>query len=426
MVIAIVAFTIESQISYIADFIPDQIGSNEGIAGFIVVLIIFAVTQYFILDFVRQINRQTKLKSLHLATVHKIVVVVQFALVGVIAICIAQILVLQQYNIEILFIAQTLSYGLWIATLALLAGSFLSWLKFAKGNKMIMIQAASMILYVINGIFGLIGAYDALAQQNPVIVAGDVAIFFDYSFVDIADSVDTVYFTASAAAYVLTWVGTVMLLRHSIRKIGRVKFWTIMGAAMVYYIIQFPLFALGYYTPTEETDADVMNNLLISSMSAVFTGIVFGAAFLSVARTLPKGSALRNHMTIAAYGFVLFYVAGSATMYQAAYPPYGLVAVSFTGLSCYLIYSGLYASATTVSQDLALRQSIRKTLSAQSNLLDSIGTAEMEKELQGTVLKVAKKAAETVEEETGVEPSMTDDEMKDYLEIVMNEMKAKR
>jgi hypothetical protein len=49
----------------------------------------------------------------------------------------------------------------------------------------------------------------------------------------------------------------------------------------------------------------------------------------------------------------------------------------------------------------------------------------MEKELQGTVMKVAKKTAETIEQETGVETSMSDDEMKDYMEIVMNEMKAK-
>lgn len=29
-------------------------------------------------------------------------------------------------------------------------------------------------------------------------------------------------------------------------------------------------------------------------------------------------------MIIAAYGFVLFYVAGSAVVFQAPYPPYGL------------------------------------------------------------------------------------------------------
>ena len=89
-------------------------------------------------------------------------------------------------------------------------------------------------------------------------------------------------------------------------------------------------------------------------MAGLLSGIIFGAAFLSVARTLRKDSSLRKHMIIAAFGFVLFYIAGSANAAQAAYPPYGIVAVSFTGLSCYLIYVGLYSSAVTVSQDTTL------------------------------------------------------------------------
>jgi hypothetical protein len=93
-----------------------------------------------------------------------------------------------------------------------------------------------------------------------------------------------------------------------------------------------------------------LTNVIIFLLSGIFTGVIFGAAFLSVARTLRKATALRNHMIIAAYGFVLFYIAGSATAAQAAYPPYGLASVSLTGLSCYLIYSGLYSSATIVSQ----------------------------------------------------------------------------
>jgi hypothetical protein len=100
-----------------------------------------------------------------------------------------------------------------------------------------------------------------------------------------------------------------------------------------------------------------MTNVLVFSLGGIFMGVAFGAPFLSVARTLQKGSTLRNHMIIAAYGFLLFYIAGSAMASQAAYTPYGLASVSFTGLSCYLIYSGLYSSAVTVSQDIALRHS---------------------------------------------------------------------
>ena len=56
--------------------------------------------------------------------------------------------------------------------------------------------------------------------------------------------------------------------------------------------------------------------------------------------------------------------------------------MSFTGLSCYLIYSGLYSSAVTVSQAVSLRHSIRQSVTAQSKLLDSIGTAQMKQELE--------------------------------------------
>ena len=41
-----------------------------------------------------------------------------------------------------------------------------------------------------------------------------------------------------------------------------------MGAAMVYYLISFPLFVLGYYTPSEDVDA--MTNILIFSLARNF------------------------------------------------------------------------------------------------------------------------------------------------------------
>ena len=97
--------------------------------------------------------------------------------------------------------------------------------------------------------------------------------------------------------------------------------------------------------------------------------------------------------------------------------------MSFTGLSCYLIYSGLFSSAVTVSQDVSLRHSIRKSVTEQSKLLDSIGTAQMEQELQTRVLTIAKKLSDNMVEETGVEASMTEDDIKEHIEMVKNEIR---
>ena len=61
----------------------------------------------------------------------------------------------------------------------------------------------------------------------------------------------------------------------------------------------------------------------------------------------------------------------------------------------------------------------------QSKLLDNIGTAEMEKEVQKRVLTVVKKTSADMKENTGVDASMNEGEMKDYVELVIKELRSK-
>jgi hypothetical protein len=420
MLVVIITIMVDSQVALIADFIPSQLSSGTGIAVFIAIAIIFVVTQYFILAYIKQSNKETRARALYLDVTHIIVSIAQYVLVGMLAIVILHILAVQQYNLTTVYVSYAVSYGLWIATLGLLARAFFSWYRRSNKNVMVLILTLSMIAYVVNGVTGLVGSIDILTQQRPIITSTDVAYFPEFSITSLGAQIATLSKIASGVAYILTWIGSVKLLYPYKEKFGKIKFWTIMGAAMVYYLISLPLFVLGYYTPSKNVDA--MTNILIFSLGGIFTGIIFGAAFLSVARTLKEGTALRNHMIIAAYGLLLFYIAGSAMAAQAAYPPYGLASVSFIGLSCYLIYTGLYSSAVIVSQDTGLRQSIRRSVTEQSKLLHSIGTAHMERELQSRVLTVAKKLSDTMTEETGVEASMTESEMKEYIEMVKNEI----
>jgi hypothetical protein len=285
---------------------------------------------------------------------------------------------------------------------------------------MVLILALSMIVYVVNGVAGLIEYFEILGQQKKIISSTDVAYFPEFSIESIVSQIGVVNTIASTAAYILTWIGTIKMLYPYIKKLGKTKFWIIMGMAMIYYLIEYPLSVLGYFNPSENVDA--MTNILIFSVAALLSGIIFGAAFLSVARTLQKGSILRNHMIIAAYGFLLFYISGSSLAAQAAYPPYGMVSISFIGISCYLIYTGLYSSAVTVSQDTTLRLSIKKSIIEQTDLLHGMGSAHMEQEIQSTVLKIAKKHSDVLTEKTGVEASMTENDIKEYMAMVLSEI----
>jgi uncharacterized membrane protein len=68
-----------------------------------------------------------------------------------------------------------------------------------------------------------------------------VANFPEFSIESVGSQIGIANHTASTVAYVLTWIGTVKLLFPYINKLGMLKFWIIMGVAMIYYLIEFPI-----------------------------------------------------------------------------------------------------------------------------------------------------------------------------------------
>ena len=428
--IVVSTILIDSEVGVVSDFIAEIISSNAGILLFIGSAIIFAITGFFILSHIRQIGIKGGAKILSLGKSHTLVTVVHCTLIGIITFVILQILFTSQYNTALLIWSTFISYGLWIIIMVLLARAFYSWYKSiasrsgSQSKILILILTASMVAYVVNGAFLLANYLVWIQGQSQIITSSSVAFFPDFDPNALVSQIGTVSQIVSGVAYVLTWISTVILLRPYMKKIGRTKFWSIMGFALVYYLIAFPLFVLGFFSPTGETDTEIMNNILLISISSVVAGIIFGAAFLSVARTLRAETAIRQYLILAAYGMLMFYIAGSATVSQAAYPPFGLISTAFTGLSTYLIYVGLYSAAVTLSQDLTLRNAIRKSVMEQSKLLDSIGTAQMERELQTSVFAIAEKTSAEMKENSGIETSLSENDIRDYMSLVIKELNS--
>lgn len=85
MLVVIVTITIDSQIGYLADFIPEQLSSGTGITIFIIIAAIFMVAQYLILGYVKQLNKETKDRISHLQLFQTGVSIGQYTLVALIA-----------------------------------------------------------------------------------------------------------------------------------------------------------------------------------------------------------------------------------------------------------------------------------------------------------------------------------------------------
>ena len=188
MSIVVVTFVVDSQIGYIADFIPERLVTNEGIALFIGIAVIFAIGGILILQYVKTKTKESRARALHLHTIHIGVTIAQYVLIAIIAFIITQILVTTQYNTVMIAAALSISYGLWIIMLALLSLAFISWLRssrsnvtVSKRNVMVLILALSMIAYVVNGATGLANFLLMLQeQQKEVVTSADVAFFPEF------------------------------------------------------------------------------------------------------------------------------------------------------------------------------------------------------------------------------------------------------
>ena len=95
-------------------------------------------------------------------------------------------------------------------------------------------------------------------------------------------------------------------------------------------------------------------------------------------------------------------------------------------MSAFLILLGLYYSAISVANDSDLRREIKRSVIKETKLLGSMGEAQMEQELEKKVMKLTNDKTEIMIEQTGIQPSLSIDEAREYLYEVMEEVKDRK
>jgi hypothetical protein len=78
------------------------------------------------------------------------------------------------------------------------------------------------------------------------------------------------------------------------------------------------------------------------------------------------------------------------------------------------------------TEDTKLRQSIRKIAIEESRLLDSIGSAEMQQQIEKRIIASTRAAKYSMTEQSGIESSLTEEDVKQYVEKVLREIKGQK
>ena len=75
---------------------------------------------------------------------------------------------------------------------------------------------------------------------------------------------------------------------------------------------------------------------------------------------------------------------------------------------------------------MKLRQLVLDSIIKDSGFLKSIGDAQMMGELEGKILEITKINSDTLEEKSGEESSMSDEEIKSYVHYVLQEIRTRK
>jgi hypothetical protein len=369
--------------------------------------------------------------------IYKTLLVAQYTSGGIIAFMILQLVLTSHYYVGLLIATIAIRFTLAAAILGLLSYRFLSWYKSSNKNAIVLLYGSTFALIAVRiGVIASVNISDILLG-NPPQIGGSQSVLKVYS--SSASSTPTqspkalilyqITYTPSRLGFVLYWIATALLLREYSRRLGMLKFWTIVSLPLVSFLA-----ASIFVSPDYKHNLFYDALLVVGALTA--GGVLFGIAFLIMARSMKRFTTHRGtvayYLTISAYGTVLLVVSLTSPVIYPPYPPFAVAAWSFVGLSSYLYSIGFYFSAISIAQDSKLRQSIRDIAAKESKLLDSIGTAHMEQEIQKRVLKLAKEQEKTLEEQTGVElhewqqERVEQENIQDYMAEVFAELQKSR
>jgi hypothetical protein len=239
-------------------------------------------------------------------------------------------------------------------------------------------------------------------------------------------------YLVSNPPYILTWIATLMLLRQFyLSNYGRgskfpIKYWILLSVPMVLYVIGSGLI---FSLPPAEDPYRYLFRIIFRG-GTIGSSILFGISFFIITRKVTEVGIrnrnilsverLKDYLTISAIGIVMIGIANEASALQQTF---GAAAHGYVLLSSYLFSVGLYYSAISISQDSSLRRLIRKST---VQLLDNIGTAQMTEELLARIKKLVLRNQQMLEDEAGISSELNEINLKEDMELVMEELRKNR
>ena len=208
VVIITVAFLIpDTMINTVSDFLVPQTTSVWGISFFIMLSIIFTISQYLLLRFVWLKTKDIRSKSFIFNGLQKIVIASQCTLLAILIVIIYQILFMSQYYTGLLIWATLISLLLTIILLGILAKKFFLWYRYYKRDSLIIISyALAFVIMSMTVSFGLLIDMNFFSSEQRIVSPNSEIVFPNFDNADWLILVfHYIYNYADLISFVLIW-----------------------------------------------------------------------------------------------------------------------------------------------------------------------------------------------------------------------------
>jgi hypothetical protein len=339
------------------------------------------------------------------------------------------------YNIFIFIIVFT-SLLTSIGFLSILTMKLLRWFSLTP-NYSILFYGIAISFFILNTIIGLVYVTEALTTHTDVIKPVSCRAMFGSLFninPDLGIYLSNFYDITSIISFISIWLVTIFMLKQYSHNIGKIKFWILVSIPLIFFMTKYEV--LLYYFLYDQSLLNIYSSFKINpSINPIvhtvidsnlqFGGVFFAIVFLVIAKKIPNRHQIVNSLIISLIGMMLLFSSKDiSTIILPSYPPLGIVAISFIGLASYLLFIGIYSSATIAARDITLRKYLFKKVENDTALLNNIAYAENEIEIQKNVKSLIIYSTQWQQEQNN-QLEMNQQELKGIINDVISEVKEK-
>lgn len=431
---SIIVFTVllfvDAYTSSITDVTVDFIQSPIGTGLFFLLFGLSLIGGFVILNKVFSILRE---KRSIFSKYKRMLQIMQLVIYVLSAILLVDMLIGSKYYTINLTSIMLVSYGSSVLMSIFVSYKLFKWFG-ENRNKFSFIFGLSIFFLFVNNLVSIILFATLLSEKSweissitPVVFnfecdANSIYCMFKENIINIQSYTLIIYFA-------LFWISNYLLLHHHIKKIGKLRFYTLVTLPLILFYFVFIYHYDELYSLTESLNFDetivFMLQIFIVVFSIALCGVLFGIGFKSVANLLSLSPNVVRFLRMASYGIILLFITANATIVGAALPPFGIPSIAFLPFASILFYVGVYYSIVAISNDIKVRKYIKNSAYKELEIMGNLAQSQMMDTMKERVISMTKQYSEELHEQNNSETMDSEEDLKSYLDEAISVFKQK-